>query len=257
MILDNLLIYMQQNAQQATPIFPTGIIVGVPRCRYSIITVRLDWPANIIRTLNKEELIMGRKATAPVVDDVLTDEDIEAAAAAADAGESANEADVESAVAEVETDEAVASANAATTPDEPASDKATPKAPPAPRMSLDTHTASDIITTRLGSDHAPEFDLIEGRWKKPTAKNLRACQIATLALIDALDKKAREKAINLFVSVNKEKAPSVYTRMAVSLLESEGQFTQKSLTDHFLAAGYMIGTARRSPVSESIRTAPN
>ena len=57
MILDNLLIYMQQNAQQATPIFPTGIIVGVPRCRYSIITVRLDWPANIIRTLNKEEIM--------------------------------------------------------------------------------------------------------------------------------------------------------------------------------------------------------
>ena len=179
------------------------------------------------------------------VDDVLSDEEIAAAADVAEASDNADEADIESAVAEVETTDAVAEANANSTGDEPASARATPKEPAAPRMSLATHTASEIITARLGSDHHSLFDLIVGRWKNPTAKNLRASQATTLAAIDNLDKKAREKAINLFVSANNEKAPSVYTRMAVALLKSKGEFTQKSLTDHYLAAGYMIGTARR------------
>lgn len=179
------------------------------------------------------------------IDDVLSDEEISAAAAVAEASDNANEADVEGAVAEVETTDAIAKANAKTTGDAKPTAKATPKEPAAPRMSLATHSASEIITARLGSDHHDLFDLIVGRWKNPTAKNLRASQEATLTAIDGLDKKAREKAINLFVSANNEKAPSVYTRMAVALLKSKGEFTQKSLTDHYLAAGYMIGTARR------------
>lgn len=194
---------------------------------------------------------MGRKSaakakqeTAPVVDDVLTDEEISKAAAIAEASDNADEADVESAVAEVEKTEAVAKANAKSTGDKKVSAKATPKEPAAPRMSLETHAASDIITTRLGSDHSPLFNLV-GKWDKPSAKQLRGSQESTLAAIDKLDKKSREKAINLFVSASNEKAPSVYTRMACSLLQTKGEFTQKSLTDHYLAAGYMIGTARR------------
>lgn len=189
---------------------------------------------------------MGRKSSAkaaakPVVDDVLTDEDIEKAAAIAEASDNADEASVESAVAEVETKDAAAKANAKPTGDAKAEKPA--KEPAAPRMSLATHSASEIITARLGSDHSGLFDL-DGS-KKPTAANLRKTQAVTLAAIDGLDKKSREKAINLFVSANNEKAPSVYTRMACSLLQTKGEFTQKSLTDFYLAAGYMIGTARR------------
>ncbi len=194
---------------------------------------------------------MGRKSAAKakpeaalVVDDVLTDEEISTAAAIAEASDNADEADVESAVAEVETTDAVAEANAAKTGGAPVSAKATPKEPAAPRMSLETHSASEIITARLGSDHSTLFNLV-GKWDKPTAKQLRGSQATTLAAIDKLDKKSREKAINLFVSASNEKAPSVYTRIACSLLQSKGEFTQKSLTDHYLAAGYMIGTARR------------
>ena len=204
-------------------------------------------------------------------DDVLTDEAIEKAAAIAEASDGADEADVENAVAIVEADDAVAETKAQkakrlkkeriaknkkdkadakaktktggekTTGDE----KPETKEPAAPRMSLETHLASDIITTRLGSDHHSLFDLIVGRWKKPSKANLLKSQADTLVAIDGLDKKSREKAINLFVSANNEKAPSVYTRMAVSMLEAEGEFTQKSLTDFYMTAGYKIGTARR------------
>ena len=203
------------------------------------------------------------KSTAkPVIDDVLTDEEIEKAAAIAEASENADEADVEDAVSKAETaDEAapvtkpetkaqkakrIKAAKAKAKKDAKAAKApATPKEPAAPRMSLETHSASDIITTRLGNDHHGLFDLVIGRWKTPTAANLRKSMTDTLAAIDKLDKKSREKAINLFVSANNEKAPSVYTRMAVSMLESAGEFTQKSLTDFYLAAGYKIGTARR------------
>jgi len=208
---------------------------------------------------------MGKATAKPAAkpaDDVLTDEAIEEAATIAEASDNADEADVESAVATAETADAVAEVNADIKPETKAQKKkrlaaekiavkaaekadAKPKEPAAPRMSLETHTASDIITTRLGSDHHSLFDLIVGRWKNPTAANLRKSMADTLAAIDKLDKKSREKAINLFVSANNEKAPSVYTRMAVSMLEKAGEFTQKSLTDFYLAAGYKIGTARR------------
>ena len=194
------------------------------------------------------------------IDDVLTEEEIDQAAAIAEEAERADEADVENAVAVAEEADAVAKPKVkpetaaakkkrlaaekkakAKAKDKPAAEKA----PAAPRMSLETHAASDIITTRLGSDHHNLFDLIVGRWKKPTKANLLKSQADTLVAVDALDKKSREKAINLFVSAMNEKAPSVYTRMAISLLEAEGQFTQKTLTDFYLAAGYKIGTARR------------
>jgi len=180
-----------------------------------------------------------------VVDDVLSEDEIAAAVAAAEAGDEANEADVESAAAEVEKIESVAKARSAkATTEEDATGAAVPKAPAVPRMSLDTHKASEIIVARLGgTDHHGIFDL-DGS-KKVTAANLRKTQEVTMVAIDALDKKAREKAINLFVSVNAERAPSVYTRMACTLLASKGQFTQKDLTDYYLVAGYKIGTARR------------
>lgn len=208
------------------------------------------------------------KAAAKPADDVLTDEAIEKAAAIVEASDGADEADVENAVAIVEADDAVAetkaqkakrlkkeriaknkadkaAAKAAKTGDAKPDAKPEAKEPAAPRMSLETHAASDIITTRLGSDHHSLFDLVVGRWKNPSKANLLKSQADTLKAIDGLDKKSREKAINLFVSVNNEKAPSVYTRMAVSVLEVDGEFTQKSLTDSYMKAGYKIGTARR------------
>src|SRR5210317_279050 len=191
-----------------------------------------------------------KKAKAAVVaDDLLTDEEIAAAAEAADAVDNVEEMDVEAAVAEVEKDEAKAKtykkskADKATKSKRATPKKATAKKEAAPRMSLETHPASEIITTRLASDHHALFDL-DGS-KKPTAANLRNTQTSVLEAIDGLDKKSREKAINLFTSLNAEKRPSVYTVAACQFLKKEGKFTLKSLTDHFLSRGYQIGTARR------------
>lgn len=190
-----------------------------------------------------------KKARAAVADDLLSDEEIAAAAEAAEAIENVEEVDVEAAVAEVEKEEAKAKTySKSKAAKSKASKRATPKgksekAPAAPRMSLETHPASEIITTRLGSDHHALFDL-DGS-KKATAANLRKTQTSVLERIDTLDKKSREKAINLFTSLAAEKRPSVYTVAACRFLAKEGQFTLKSLTDHFLAAGYQIGTARR------------
>lgn len=194
---------------------------------------------------------MGTKKakTAAVADDLLSDEEIAAAAEAAEAVENVEEVDVEAAVAEVEKEEAKAKSYKKSKADKGTKSKrATPKKAgakkvAAPRMSLETHPASEIITTRLASDHHALFDL-DGS-KKPTAANLRNTQTSVLEAIDGLDKKSREKAINLFTSLAAEKRPSVYTVAACRFLKKEGQFTLKSLTDHFLAAGYQIGTARR------------
>ena len=186
---------------------------------------------------------------AAVTDDLLTDEEIAAAAEAAEAVENVEEVDVEAAVAEVEKDEAKAKtykkskAKKATKSKRATPKKKGAKKEAAPRMSLETHPASEIITTRLGSDHHALFDL-DGS-KKPTAANLRRTQTKVLEVIDGLDKKSREKAINLFTSLNAEKRPSVYTVAAAQFLQKEGQFTLKTLTDHFLERGYQIGTARR------------
>ena len=173
----------------------------------------------------------AKTAAAPVIDDVLSDEEIAQAAAIAEASDDADEADVESAVAQAETADAVAEVHteksltkkqkaaakkkaaaekrAAAKAAKAKKDAKAPKEPAAPRMSLETNSASDIITTRLGSDHHDLFNLVEGRWKKPTSANLRKSMTDTLSAIDKLDKKSREKAINLFVSANNEKATSV------------------------------------------------
>lgn len=190
------------------------------------------------------------KARKPVVEDVLTDEDIAAAAEAIDSADDAQEEDVVAAVAEVEKKETIkkvrkgAAKKAAKKAKAKGKKKAaTPKAKAAPRMSLETNAASEIINSRLASDHHALFDL-DGRLKA-TPANLRKQQAGTLELIDGLDKKSREKAVNLFTSLANAKRPSVYTYMAAQFLKKEKQFTQKTLTDHFLEAGYKIGTARR------------
>ena len=187
---------------------------------------------------------MATKKAKAVSDDLLTDEAIAEAAAAAEAVETAEEVDVDAAVAEVEKEEAKKRSYKKTKATKAAkSKKAEPKKKAQPRMSLETHKASDIITTRLGSDHHGLFDL-DGS-KKATPANLRKTQAATLEAIDTLDKKSREKAVNLFTSLAAERRPSVYTVAAAKFLKKQGEFTLKSLTDHFLEAGYKIGTARR------------
>lgn len=192
---------------------------------------------------------MATKKAPKISDDLLSDEEIAAAAEAAEAVENVEEVDVESAVAEIEKEEAKAKsykkskATKGKTSKRATPKKAGAKKEAAPRMSLETHPASEIITTRLASDHHALFDL-DGS-KKPTAANLRKTQTSVLEAIDGLDKKSREKAINLFTSLNAEKRPSVYTVAACQFLRKQGEFTLKSLTDHFLGMGYQIGTARR------------
>ena len=187
-----------------------------------------------------------KAAAAAVAEDVLTEEEIAAAAEAAEAMENVEEVDVEAAVAEVEKEETKKAIHSKAKSKKATSKKATPKKAKkeaAPRMSLQTHPASEIITTRLGSDHHVLFDL-DGS-KKQTAANLRKTQGAVLAALDEVDKKTREKGVNLFTSLAGERRPSTYTYAATKFLKAKGEMTLKTLTDHFLEAGYAIGTARR------------
>lgn len=190
----------------------------------------------------------NKKATAPkvetIVEDVLSEEDIVAAAAAVEAADSAQEEDVEAAVAEVEVEEAKkATYKKAKSTEKPAKSAATPTKKAVPRMSLDTHKASDIITQRLGANAHAVFHLDTTQPNDEAA--LKASMATTLEAIDKLDKKSREKAINLFQCLAENKAPSVYTKLAWQFLNANESVSLGQLTDHFLKLGYKIGTARR------------
>jgi len=193
---------------------------------------------------------MGKtsKAKVAIAEDVLSAEDIAAAVEAADAVDNIEEVDVEAAVLEVEKDEAKKKGYKKTKVAKgKTSKKATPKKKAkkdaVPRMSLETNKASEIIVARLGADAHTQFNL--DATKKPKADTLKKVMASTLETIDGLDKKTREKAINLFTSLAAGKKPSVYTVVALNVINREGKFTQKELTDHFLGMGYKIGTARR------------
>lgn len=182
-----------------------------------------------------------RKAKAAPAEDVLSAEELEAAAAAAEAAENVEEVDVEAAVAEVEADEARKETYSKTKAGKEKAAK--PEKVARPRMSLETHQASEIIVTRLGENSHQQFNLVHGANPKPAT--LRKTQTSVLEVIDTLDKKTREKAVNLFTSLNDSKAPSVYTVAAIRFLKAQGEMTLKTLTEHFLSMGYKIGTARR------------
>lgn len=109
------------------------------------------------------------------------------------------------------------------------------KAPRAPRLSLVTSKASDIISTvssGMGGLMLTMDTSMSG---------------SALEAVDKLDKKTREKAVNLVTSVAANKRPSVYTVQAVKALRSSGgTLSLKGLTDYYLTTcGYKPGTARR------------
>lgn len=182
------------------------------------------------------------------VDDVLAEIDAEVAATTA-----ASDEDVAAAAASAELDDAKAETYSKQTAEEEAAAATAAKATPAkpakakaatPRMSLETHAASEIITTRLGSTEHPLFQLDKS--SKTDSATLSAAQASVLTTIDSLDKKSREKAINLFHSLNNDRKPSVYLTQAFDLLQKHKSVTMKDLVKHYLEdLGYKIGTARR------------
>jgi hypothetical protein len=111
-----------------------------------------------------------------------------------------------------------------------------PKAPRAPRLTLATSKASDVIGAAVASMSAfpltTDGVMLEG---------------ALLTAVDSLDKKTREKAVNLVSAVVTNKRPSVYTVQAVKALrESGGTLSLKGLVDYYLTTcSYKPGTARR------------
>ena len=109
------------------------------------------------------------------------------------------------------------------------------KAPREPRLSLVTNKASEIISkaaTSLGGLMLTPAESMSGD---------------TLEQVDRLDKKTREKAVNLVSAMASNKRPSVYTVQAVKALRaSGGTLSLKGLTDYYLTTcGYKPGTARR------------
>lgn len=177
---------------------------------------------------------MAKKKSVAVADEiVLTDG--EELTVALDADE------ISDAVAEIETDEAKREAYA----EQPAelvaeslgevADEAKPKKARVARLSLVTNKASEIIaatSSAMGGLKLTMDTSLEGD---------------SLMAVDKLDKKTREKAVNLVHSMATNKRPSVYTVQAVKALrEAEGVLSLKGLTDFYLTkCGYKAGTARR------------
>ena len=109
------------------------------------------------------------------------------------------------------------------------------KAPREPRLSLVTNKASESISKAAAS--------LGGLMLTP-AESMSG---DTLEQVDRLDKKTREKAVNLVSAMASNKRPSVYTVQAVKALRaSGGTLSLKGLTDYYLTTcGYKPGTARR------------
>lgn len=110
------------------------------------------------------------------------------------------------------------------------------KAVRTPRLSLVTHKASDII--------AASGAAIGGIVLTTDGSKLEG---ELLSAVDKLDKKTREKAVNLVTSMAASKRPSVYTVQAVKALRNAGgTLSLKGLVDYYLTqCSYKPGTARR------------
>lgn len=179
---------------------------------------------------------MAKKKLADVADEVVLADGTELTVSDADAGE------IASVIADLEASDAKREAYA----EQPAETTAEgvsaeikgkkEKAPRAPRLSLVTHKASDIIASSSAS--------IGGIVLTTGGERLEG---EALTAIDRLDKKTREKAVNLVTSMASGKRPSVYTVQAIKALRSSGgTLSLKGLVDYYLTqCSYKPGTARR------------
>lgn len=110
------------------------------------------------------------------------------------------------------------------------------KAPRTPRLSLIGSSASSIVASHAAA--------MGGLLLERDGDTMEAS--AEFAFVDALDKKTREKAVNLVHSMASNKRPSVYTVQAVKALREHGTLSLKTLTDYYMVnCGYKPGTARR------------
>ena len=167
------------------------------------------------------------------------------------------DAEIDEVVAAIEVDEAKRKAYASMEAEEPVEGAAAPapapsdattemkaKAARTPRASLLTHKASELIRQVLGENAHEFFQLNKSG---PTDKDGLVEQMnRTLEAIDKLDKKSREKAVNLFSAIASGRTPSVYTRQAILALQKHGTLTLKDLVNVYQTEfSYKPGTARR------------
>lgn len=149
--------------------------------------------------------------------------------------------EISDAIAEIETDEvkreAYAEQPAEMTAETLSEEAVEPKAKKVrtPRLSLVTAKASEIISASaaaMGGLHLTLDATLDS---------------GTLESVDKLDKKTREKAVNLVHSMAANKRPSVYTVQAVKALrDAGGTLSLKALTDFYMTkCSYKPGTARR------------
>jgi hypothetical protein len=110
------------------------------------------------------------------------------------------------------------------------------KEPRAPRMSMTSGSKASEIIASSGTS-GPLMLTTGGLMLDGDA----------LTAIDKLDKKTREKAVNLVQSIAANKRPSVYTVQAFkALANAGGTLGLKQLTDYYMTeCNYKVGTARR------------
>ena len=68
-------------------------------------------------------------------------------------------------------------------------------------------------------------------------------KVADIYKLDTLAKKVREKVVNLIECQVEGRAPSVYTTIALKLLEEKGAFTVSDLRNKYIERPYSPGTA--------------
>ena len=107
----------------------------------------------------------------------------------------------------------------------------------AQRMSLITHKASDIIRNVIGAN-----TITFSKGEELSTEDFDAA----LSRIDSLDKKSREKAVNLFSAYIAGKKASVYTMQAIAALRKSGTLSMKDLVATYQGEhNYKPGTAKR------------
>lgn len=174
-----------------------------------------------IHDAETDSLNVLRDEVAVNADDILGDDDIEALV---------NELAVEEAKAEAyaaQGSEVEVTGNEGTAPATPAVAKP-PKAPPAPRVSRLAGSTHGAYVATVMSDPALE------------------------AAVAGLPKKVKDKATNLVDHIQMGRPLSVYTRVALDMLQKDGSLSNSKLVDALTThakrsnpgAGYSIGTAR-------------
>jgi len=189
-----------------------------------------------------EELEAGSSATAEaelVIEEELSDAELEEVGVVASIEEARNEALAEMDEVGEPVDDAAALATGVI---EAAPAKAKRTAPATKRIVVMGAKKSEALTKALG-EKLNDYLALSLKNAALDPDDLKIKVDAKLAEIDTLPVKIQEKVVNLYAHLAQGAALSNYTKIAVDLLVKNGEITSKGLRDAYVARPYSVGTA--------------